>query len=181
MFKKNINRMSSSTKKVYHLVNVLDENGKVIEYDSTSEYHNSVPSGAARKAFSAVCRHKQLKGECGMTVNVKQKNKDKEYSYSVYRSKLETPKELLGRTIEYEVYCKSNKKTPGKSTETETTTATVTATVKKAPAKKASAKKASAKKESTKKVPVKKESTKKVPAKKAPAKKAPAKKAPTKK
>ena len=141
----------TGTKKVYHLVNVLDEKGKAIDFKSSSEYHNSVPSGAARKAFSAVCRHKNLKGECGMTVNVKQKNKDKQYSYSVYRSKLQTPKELLGRVIEYEVSCKANKHLILTNSEPEPTKKTAPAKKEKAP------KKAPAKKEKApKKAPAKK-------------------------
>lgn len=95
-------------KKIFHVVSVHDHKGKSLNYESNSEYHNSVPSGAARKVFSAVCRDKTLKGNCNLTVVVKQKNKDKLYSYSVSRSKLDTPKELMGRTIEYGVTCKSN-------------------------------------------------------------------------
>ncbi len=57
------------TKKVYNVVAVFDDKGKKIDYESTSDYNNSVPSGAARKAFSAVCRNKNIKGECCMKVD----------------------------------------------------------------------------------------------------------------
>ena len=122
VFKKKYIKMAGA-KKTYHVVSVHDQKGKAIDYKSNSEYHNSVPSGAARKVFSAVCREKGMKGNCGLTVVVKQKNKDKEYSYNVSRSKLDEPKELMGRTIEYGVNCTSNNRNCGGSTAKATKTA----------------------------------------------------------
>lgn len=113
VFKKKHYKMSDSkpkpAKKTYVLVSVHDKNGKSVNYSSTSEYHNSVPSGAARKAFSAVCRTMKSKGECLFNIVVKEKKKDKEFSYMVSRSKLKEKKELMGRTIEFKVDCKSNR------------------------------------------------------------------------
>ena len=113
VFKKKHYKMSDSkpkpAKKTYVLVSVHDKNGKSVNYSSTSEYHNSVPSGAARKAFSAVCRSMKSKGECLFHIVVKEKKKDKEFSYMVSRSKLKEKKELMGRTIEFKVDCKSNR------------------------------------------------------------------------
>lgn len=112
VFKKKHIKMTEAkkTKKVYNVVAVFDDKGKKIDYQSTSDYNNSVPSGAARKAFSAVCRNKNIKGECGMKVEVALKsNPGKVYSYSVYRSKLSEPKVLAGREINFDVACKSNK------------------------------------------------------------------------
>lgn len=116
VFKKKHYKMSDSkpkpAKKTYVLVSIHDKNGKSVNYTSTSEYHNSVPSGAARKAFSAACRSIKSKGECMFNIVVKEKKKDKEFSYMVSRSKLKEPKQLQGRDIDYKVDCTSNRGKP---------------------------------------------------------------------
>jgi hypothetical protein len=73
-------------------------------------FKSSNPAGAARKAFNASCRSKSIKGQCTFVVTIQeitQGSAGKVFKYECKRIKLDTPIELLGRTIEYDTKVKS--------------------------------------------------------------------------
>ena len=80
-------------------------------------YTGRTPAGAARKAFSELCRAKSIKGVCTLTVTVRettQGSNKKEFSYKLNRHKLDKPLVMLKGTkneftINYQTTAKSVK------------------------------------------------------------------------
>jgi len=75
---------------------------QLTKYDKDAVYHGT-PERAARKAFTHLCKGKQIKGRCTLNVSVQeigrgktplvyQDGKQKIFSYSLRRQKLENPK-----------------------------------------------------------------------------------------
>ncbi len=96
---------------------------------NTGRYIKRTPRGAAQTAFNRLCHLKRIKGQCAMTVTVKettQGSAGKEFAYKLNRTKLAEPLVLAGREIHYDINgesvnvdsvkrsCKSGKrKSPG--------------------------------------------------------------------
>ena len=80
-------------------------------------YINKTPAGAARKAFSDLCRTKRISGICTLYIIVRDtsrggRNKGKEYVYKLQRNRLAKPLiRLEGKNnefvLEYRSTCKS--------------------------------------------------------------------------
>ena len=100
------------------------------------KYVSRTASGAARKAFSELCRIKKIRGVCTLTVSVKettQGSSKKVYTYKLNRHRLKKPmimqegtdneyviqygvkgKSLKGRKVVPSKKCKSKKQTRGR-------------------------------------------------------------------
>lgn len=91
-------------------------------------YIGRTPAGAARKAFSELCRVKRIRGICTLFVTIKettQGSAHKQYTYKLSRRKLKNPLIMMEGTdkeyvIEYGVTAKStsapkNCKSPGQT------------------------------------------------------------------
>ena len=82
-------------------------------------YINKTPAGAARKAFSDLCRTKRISGICTLYITVREtsrggRNKGKEYVYKLQRNRLAKPLiRLEGKNnefvVEYRSTCRSVK------------------------------------------------------------------------
>ena len=78
-------------------------------------YIGRTPAGAARKAFSELCRVKRIRGICTLFVTIKETTQGsarKQYTYKLNRRKLKTPLIMMEGTdkefvIEYGVTAKS--------------------------------------------------------------------------
>ncbi len=85
--------------------------------DEKGRYMSANPSGAARKAFSQLCRSDKKTGECTMEIELRettQDSKKKVYKYRVSRKKLEEPLKIdrggKSITVSYETKVKSMRK-----------------------------------------------------------------------
>ncbi len=73
---------------------------------NTGRYIKRTPRAAAENAFNRLCKLKRIKGQCAMTITVKettQGSSGKEFAYKLNRSKLAEPIMLAGREIHYDV------------------------------------------------------------------------------
>lgn len=85
---------------------------------SEGRFLSSTAKGAALKAFTALCRRKRIKGQCTLTVTMKeitQGSKKKQYAYTLKRRKRKNPVRIRPRgasnniVFKYETVAKSIK------------------------------------------------------------------------
>jgi len=103
--------------KNYKVVSVLSKDGCDTKFNSSGRYSSDksgTPLPAAKKAFSELCRVKNIRGQCTFFVTVEESyrgSNKKQFSYMMKRMKRPEPV-LLGsgkdaRVIEYQVEGKS--------------------------------------------------------------------------
>jgi len=105
-------------KRSFTVVKVVKSDGCVTKHHKGSRLVSRTPAGAAKKATTALCSHKKVRGVCTLYVTVKETtrgSKGKSFTYKCKRSKLKKPvkvKDSNGKvlyTVEYEVSCHSHK------------------------------------------------------------------------
>ena len=73
-------------------------------------YMSKTPSGAAKKAFTRLCRESKVKGVCTFIVSLRETtagSAKKVFKYKLQRKLKKKPVELQGRTIKYDIMAKS--------------------------------------------------------------------------
>ena len=101
-------------KRTFKVVDVRKHGGCDTKFKG-GRFVSRTASGAARKAFNALCRVKKIRGKCTLTVVMKETTKGsagKQYSYKLHRNKLAKPLVMMRGTpqqykIEYEVTSES--------------------------------------------------------------------------
>jgi hypothetical protein len=95
----------------------MKSNGCVTKFNADGRYtagKSGGPRSAASKAFSQLCRVKNIKGQCTFYVTVAETSRgssDKEFTYKLKREKLSAPLTIgegdSARVIEYQTTAKS--------------------------------------------------------------------------
>ena len=106
---------SLGNKRSFTVVHVESSKGKSkSKSNEGGRYISSSPAGAAKKAFSQICRESSIKGVCTLVMTVRETtagSDKKVYKYKMKRVLKKKPVELKGRTVKYEVKAVSmNKK-----------------------------------------------------------------------
>jgi len=101
----------------FTIVNATKKGGCDTKFHG-GKYVSKAPVGAARKAFSELCRVKNIRGVCTLNVSVQettQGSSNKVYTYRLHRRKLKKPMIMKPKgsnseyVIEYDVVAKSIK------------------------------------------------------------------------
>ena len=103
-------------KRTFKVVDVRKHGGCDTKFKG-GRFVSRTASGAARKAFNALCRVKKIRGKCTLTVVMKETTKGsagKQYAYKLHRNKLTKPLVMMRGTpqqykIEYEITAESLK------------------------------------------------------------------------
>lgn len=107
-----------SGKKSYKIVHVKKSNGCVTKHNHNSRFISKTPSGAAKKALTALCSQKSIKGVCTFYITLQETTRGsngKQFTYICKRSKLAKPLEIKNKSgkvlykVEYQTSCKSHK------------------------------------------------------------------------
>lgn len=103
--------------KNYKIVSVLNNSGCPTKFNANGRYSSDksgTPLPAAKKAFSELCRVKNIRGQCTFFVTIEESfrgSNNKQFSYMLKRVKLSNPLSLGSgddsRVIEYQVQGKS--------------------------------------------------------------------------
>ena len=105
-------------KKSYKIVHVKKSNGCVTKHNHDSRFVSKTPSGAAKKALTALCSQKSIKGVCTFYITLQESTRGsnkKQFTYMCKRSKLAKPLEIKDKNgkvlfkVEYTTSCKSHK------------------------------------------------------------------------
>ena len=105
-------------KKSYKIVHVKKSNGCITKHNHDSRFISKTPSGAAKKALTALCSQKSIKGVCTFYITLQESTRGsnkKQFTYMCKRSKLAKPLEIKGKNgkvlfkVEYTTSCKSHK------------------------------------------------------------------------
>jgi hypothetical protein len=115
--------------RTFTVVGAYNSKGCPTKFKEHTRYTGRSPAAASKKAFTELCRVKDIKGVCTIYVKIQEttrNSKNKEYSYLLHRTKLSTPIVRFEGTdkefkIKYSTYVKSSsipeykKKCKGKS------------------------------------------------------------------
>ena len=106
--------MKTAKKRSFQVIDVRKHKGCKTKFKE-GRYISSTPMGAAKKAFSKLCRLKKTYGKCTFRISLRETTKGsdkKTFTYTVSRKKLKTPVVRFAGTpnefqIKYEVKAKS--------------------------------------------------------------------------
>ena len=105
-------------KKSYKIVHVKKSNGCVTKHNHDSRFISRTPNGAAKKALTALCSQKSIKGVCTLYITLQESTRGsskKQFTYMCKRQKLKQPLEIKDKKgkvlfkVEYKVECKAHK------------------------------------------------------------------------
>ena len=104
-------------KRSFKVINAKKKDGCSTKFKE-GRYESMTPVGAAKKAFSQLCRVKRIRGVCTLIITVQettQGSSGKSFTYKLSRHKLKKPITLKGATgsykIEYETKAHKHSKT----------------------------------------------------------------------
>ena len=93
-------------KRSFKVEYVTTVRGCPTKFNKDSRYMSTTPSGAAKKAHTYLCNHKNIKGSCTLVITMHETSRDskgKSFTYKVTRRKLDEPVVLSnGATFYYE-------------------------------------------------------------------------------
>ena len=105
-------------KRSFKIVSAKKSNGCDTKFPENSRFVSRTPASAAKKALTALCSVKKIRGVCTLYITVKETTRGsngKHYTYMCKRIKLKTPKiikDVNGMElykVEYESVCKAHK------------------------------------------------------------------------
>ena len=105
-------------KRSFKIVSAKKSNGCDTKFPGKSRFVSRTPASAAKKALTALCSVKKIRGVCTLYITVKETTRGssgKHYTYMCKRIKLKTPKiikDVNGNElykVEYESVCKAHK------------------------------------------------------------------------
>ncbi len=102
-----VNNSGKKNLRSFEIVNAVKESGCETKFNKNTRLVGRTPVGAARKAFSGLCRVKNIKGQCTLMVQIRettQGSSKKEYIYKCKRMKLKNPIVMMeGKPNEYKI------------------------------------------------------------------------------
>lgn len=105
-------------KRSFKIVSAKKANGCNTKFPAESRFISRTPASAAKKALTALCSVKKIRGVCTLYITVKETTRGssgKHFTYICKRKKLRTPKVIKNKSgkvmykVEYESVCKAHK------------------------------------------------------------------------